>query len=207
MLRPLRQIVCLLPVLLTAVSLPAAPAAAGDPPVIDRPVEGKRLVLRRSPSGRGKLSFSGGTPGEIAFPSFLAQGAVVELFSPAEPAGVRLELPAGGWSMTRQYVVRFANRRAPNAFSPLSNAVLERQRYVKLSGTVPGLALDAPQGRVGIRLTTGTTRWCALFTEASAIADVPGRFAGRRAPAGAVADCRADSLGGIGSPSGAFVVR
>ncbi len=195
---------CPLSVLLAVALLPAL-GAAGAPPTIDRPVEGKQLVLRRNASGRGKLTFAGGTPGEIAFPPFLEQGVVVELFSPVEPAGVRFELPAAGWSMARQYVVRFANRRAPNELSPLSNAVLERERYVKISGKVAGLALDVPQGRVGIRLTAGTSRWCALFTETTAIADVPGRFAGRRAPASAVVDCRADSLGGIGSPSGAFV--
>ncbi|HEV7730998.1 MAG TPA: hypothetical protein VGR62_02505 [Candidatus Binatia bacterium] len=203
--RLFRSIVRLLPVLLTVALLPAPHVAAADPPVIDQPVEGKQLVLRRNGSGRGKLSFAGGTPGEIAFPPFLEQGAVVELFSPAEPAGVRFELPATGWSMERQFVVRFMNRRAPNDLSPLSNAVLEQQRYLKVSGKVPGLALDVPQGRVGIRITAGTTRWCALFTEVSAIADVPGRFAARRAPADVVTDCRADSLGGIGSPSGAFV--
>lgn len=184
-----------------AVVFERPPAQGAD----DRPIVGKKLVLRRSASGREKLAFSGGDPGDVVLAPLVEDGARVELFTPGVPAGVAMDLPAANWSVPRQFVIRFANRGAPNDVSPLSTAVVETRRYVKVSGKAIGLALDAPLGRVGIRVTAGAARWCALFTEAHAIADVPGRFSARRAPADLVPDCRADSLGGIGSPSGAFL--
>ncbi len=183
--------------------------AAGAPPahaaVEDRPIVGKKLVLRRSSSGREKLVFAGGDPGEVSLAPFVQDGALVELFTPGQPTGVTMALPPSNWSVARQFVVRFGNRGAPNDVSPLSTAVIEVRRYLKVSGKAVGLALDAPLGRVGIRVTSGDARWCALFTEAHVIADVPGRFSARRSPADTLPDCRADTLGGAGSPSGAFV--
>jgi hypothetical protein len=170
----------------------------------DHPIVGKKLVLRRSSAGREKLVFAGGDSGEVSMAPFLQEGARVELFTPGVPDGVAMALPPSNWSVSRRFVVRFTNRGAPNDVSPLSSAVVELRRYLKVSGKVAGLPLGTPLGRVGVRVTAGDARWCALFTEAHAIADVPGRFSARRAPAD-LADCRADSLGGIGSPSGAFV--
>lgn len=187
--------------LATAIFLDRPPAHAFE----DRPIVGKKLVLRRSSAGREKLSFAGGDPGEPSLAAFVQDGAVVELFAPGAPTGVAMDLPPANWSVARQFVVRFANRGAPNATSPLSTAVVEVRRYLKVSGKVVGLPLDAPLGRVGIRVTAGDTRWCALFAEAHVVADVPGRFSARRAEADVLADCRADTLGGVGSPSGAFV--
>jgi hypothetical protein len=198
-MQPLRLLTVLLATLV-AVDRPSAHAV-----VEDRPIVGKKLVLRRSSSGREKLSFAGGDPGEVTLAPFVQDGALVELFTPGAPAGVAMALPSSNWSVARQFVVRFGNRGAPNDVSPLSTAIVEVRRYLKVSGKDTGLALDAPLGRVGIRVTAGDSRWCALFTEAHVIADVPGRFSARRSPADTVPDCRADTLGGIGSPSGAFV--
>jgi hypothetical protein len=198
-MHPLRLLILLLA---TFVALDRAPAHAI---VEDRPIVGKKLVLRRSSAGREKLTFAGGDPGQVSLAPFVQGGALVELFTPGVPAGVAMALPPANWSVARQFVVRFGNRGAPNEISPLSTAVVEVRRYLKVSGKAVGLALDAPLGRVGIRITAGDSRWCALFTEAHAIADVPGRFSARRSPADTLPDCRADTLGGIGSPSGAFV--
>jgi hypothetical protein len=193
------SLVTILLATLVAVDHPSVDAAA------DRPIVGKKLVLRRSSSGREKLVFAGGDPGEVSLAPFVQDGALVELFAPGQLTSAAMALPPSNWSVARQFVVRFGNRGAPNDVSPVSTAVLEVRRYLKVSGKAAGLALDAPLGRVGIRITTADARWCALFTEEHAIADVPGRFSARRSPADTLPDCRADTLGGVGSPSGAFV--
>jgi hypothetical protein len=193
------RIATTLAVLVTALGIPAAHAAD------DHPIVGKKLLLRRSSAGRERLIFSGGDPGTVTVAPFIEDGARLEFFTAAVPTGIAMDLPASNWSVARQFVVRFANRAAPNDLSPLSTAVVESRRYVKTTGKLAGLALDAPLGRVGVRITAGDTRWCTLFTEAETIVDVPGRFSARRTPIDVVPDCRADSLGGIGSPSGAFL--
>src|SRR5262245_59886647 len=100
----------------------------GPAPAADHPIDGVKLLLKRTQSGREKLVFTSkdatflfpapggaddpvtGTPG----------GAVVELFSPAEPGGAALAAPAAagvpGWTVsTDGERFRFVHHDAPDA--------------------------------------------------------------------------------------------
>jgi hypothetical protein len=88
---------------------------------------------------------------------------------------------------------------------PFLKAKLIRGRVLKVQLDATALALSAPQDALGVRVTTGLLRNCALFSGDGVHRDQAGRFVGKLATAAPLADCSATSLGGSGSPSGAFV--
>src|SRR5439155_1233389 len=53
-----------------------------------------------------------------------------------------------------------------------------------------------PQHAVGVRLTVGSWRTCALFDAATVVQDRPGRFVAKEARASRLSDCSDASLGG-----------
>jgi len=180
---------------------------------LDVPIDGRKLVLKRSSSGREKLTFvsrdadapfppiggaddpSSGTPG----------GLVVELFSTATPVRPSLAAPPGvgspGWRVkvgaSGAYV--FTNPSAPLGPSPVRKVSLKQGRATKVvAASLGGLPLDGPQGSVAIRLTTGTLRSCARFQGGAVRRDLAGIFVATNAPGAALADCSDASLGGGG---------
>ena len=50
-------------------------------------------------------------------------------------------------------------------------------------------------GPVGVRVSTGDVRNCALFTSETIVRDEPGKYVAQSALAGAVADCSDAALG------------
>jgi len=181
-------------------------AGAGSVLALDRPIDGLKLVLRRSSGFTEKLVFVSSDP-NVPFPvrgsaddpaTGTPGGALVELFSTAVPAGVMLPAPAAGWSARRVRTgsFRFLHHDAPDAFSAIRSIVLRQGRSIRMVGRSTGLPLSGPQGAVGIRFTTGTLRSCALFGPGTVRLDREGVFVAQEASAAAIPDCSNASLGG-----------
>jgi hypothetical protein len=172
----------------------------------DQPVTGAMLVLRRSSSGAEALVFVSKDPAAL-FPAIGSAddpqtgnpgGALVELFSTAEPSGATHTVPPANWTArpgTRPSH-RFSNRRAPDTLSDVRTVVLKQGRLLKVVGRGVGLGLTTSQGTVGIRITTGSLRNCALFGPPSVRRDQAGVFDARNASTAGLADCSETSLGG-----------
>jgi hypothetical protein len=192
-----------------AVALPAH--------AVDRPVDGTRLVLQRWGTGERLVfvsrdpTFLFPAPGGADDPAVgTPGGATVELFSAAE-GGAVLAIPPGagnpGWRVREGGwpLFRFTNREAPGGISPVKVAVLRSGRTLKVVARSVGLPLAGPQGAVGVRVTTGSLRSCALFDAGTVRRDQAGRFSARGAVAAALADCDDASLGAVYTcESGAF---
>jgi hypothetical protein len=89
---------------------------------------------------------------------------------------------------------RFQHKSAPDAVSSLVYIRLHANDGVRITGKRAGLALGGHEGHVGIRITTGTIRLCALFEPATVIRDEPGLFLARGAHAWPLVDCSDASL-------------
>jgi hypothetical protein len=171
----------------------------------DQPLLGTKLVLRRT-GAEERLSLVLRDPA-VLFPApgsaddpgtGTPGGATVEMFSAGEGAAT-LAVPAGlgtpGWRTTTGTHARhrFVNRDAPDGTSPVRSLLLKQGRRLTVVARSTGLPLAIAQGMIGIRVTTGGVRNCALFDPASIVRDVPGRFVARRAAA--PADCSDATLG------------
>ena len=186
----------------------ALPAAA-----VDQPIDAKKLILKRSSSGKEKLVFQSKDPAFL-FPTVGGAddpqagspgGATIELVSPGEGLGV-IEVPGGltvpaPWSVKlgtyNEY--RYANKDAPGGPSSVRKMRIRDARHIKISGRGVSLPLIAPQGAVAIRITTGSLRNCALFNAATIKKDVAGNFTAKLASTAALSDCSDASLGLIPS--------
>jgi hypothetical protein len=177
----------------------------------DRPIAATKLVLKRTSSGREKLSFVSKDP-TFLFPTLGSpndpsiggsSGLLVELFAPASPTGVPLPAPGGsgvpGWTAYASVPARlsFRDGSAPDAFSSFRSITLRQGNTIKITGKLAGLPLTEPSGSVAVRITTGALRNCAIFTGAAVVKDVAGSFAAHNAPAPAITDCSNISLGGV----------
>src|SRR6185503_18023101 len=68
------------------------------------------------------------------------------------------------------------------ASGPVRVAVIRNGRMVRMTARASGISLDeASQGTIGVQLSAGTQRYCAVFG-GSVRVDRPGRFSARRAP-------------------------
>jgi hypothetical protein len=177
----------------------------------DQPVTGAMLVLRRSSSGAETLVFVSKDPAAL-FPAIGSAddpqtgnpgGALVELFSTAEQSGAALDVPPANWTARAATPAshRFANRRAPDNLSSVRTVFLKQGRLLKVVGRRVGLGLATSQGAVGIRITTGSLRNCALFGPPSVRRDQAGVFDARNASTAGLADCSESSLGGTSTTS------
>lgn len=190
-------------VLFGAASFVATAAAA------DKPISGKKLQLKRSSSGKEKLTFQSKDPAFL-FPAIASAdnpatgspgGLRVELFALGTMQSAVLDVPPGvgkpGWKVsdgnTDQY--KYTNSDSPLGPSPLKTAQLKQGKMIKLSGKEVGLVLAAAQGGIAIRITTGSLRNCAVFGQASIKRDQANEFNAANAPAPAIPDCSNASLG------------
>jgi hypothetical protein len=174
----------------------------------DHSLSRTKLVVKRSRSGAEKVVFVAKDPaflypepGTVNDPrhSFLSRNLDIEIFSPTE--GV-----AGGEGYGSFKLSSDGNKYVSfDPEAPFVKAKLIRGRVLKIQLDATQLSLTAPQGALGVRVTTGLLRNCALFSGDAVFKDQPNRFVGKRSTAAALADCSATSLGGSGSPSGAFV--
>ena len=178
----------------------------GAAPAVDRPVDGVKLSLIRT-STRQKLVFVSRDPAAL-FPAIGGAddpgtgspgGALIDLISPVESATLAVPRVAGmpGWTARAGTtdLHRFTNGSAPAGISAVRLVVVREGRVLKLVARATGLALAGAQGSVGIRVTTGALRNCALFDAPTV--DEAGRFVARGALASALADCSDTSLGAL----------
>lgn len=166
----------------------------------DTPIEGSKLVIRVRgttkkvvfvskdaatpfPPPGGADDPTSGTPG----------GATVDVVTP--DAIATLAVPGGfGWDGSSD-TYRYKNPLAPGDPSPVRSMSLRQGRVLKITAKDVALPLTSPLGSVGIRITMGSTRSCALFDAAAIVSDQAGRFVGRNAPAAALPDCSDYALG------------
>lgn len=195
---------------IVAVGLSVLLGAATVAYATDRPIAGAELRVKRSSDGTGRLVFS--SKDALLLPAVAGAddpasgspgGAVIELFSQGAVGAVSFTAPRDandpGWrgGTHRQ---RYRHQAAPDASSALASIRLHDTGGVRIVGRRAGLALDGNERRVGIRITMGTIRHCALFEPATVKRDEPGAFRAAGAPASALADC---SDAALAPPAGA----
>ena len=180
-----------------ACALPHVAAAA------DQPISGAKLTLRRSASGKEKLTFVSKDPAFL-FPAIGSAddpgtgtpgGATIELASDAEPSGASFTAPPGvgkpGWRSKDASVDSHTYSDPAAAPGPmaLKSVVLKQGKRIKITARGVGLALAGPQGAVAIRITTGALRNCVRFDGATIKRDEVGRFDAVNAAATSLSDC------------------
>jgi hypothetical protein len=193
----------------TSVVVAACVAMVGAAVAADQPVEGRKLVLKRSASGREKAVFLskdtaliGPTLGGSDDPMLV--GATVDLCSDAGMAS--FTLPASNWRANGPGTVfKFTNKGAPEPPSSVKTALIKGGRTLKVVSKEAGLPLLGAEGQVAVRVTTGTTRNCALFTSDDVQKEAEGKLIAKKSSADALADCSDAALGCASSPSGAFL--
>ena len=188
------------PLVLLALSIglatPTLAAAA------DQPISGHSLVLKRAANGLEKLTFASKDPATL-FPAIggpddpTTNGATIELFSPDFPT-VTFTVPSGagvpGWTSkvatysSYNYIDKFAGDG-----TPVSKVQLKQSKILKLTSKSVGFPLNGPTGPIGIRVTIGSLRSCALFIAATIKKDQANSF--RAGAAVAPADCADATLG------------
>jgi hypothetical protein len=178
----------------------------GPRPSHAQPIAGKKLIIKRAPSGKERLLFVS-KDASFAFPQIggaddpSIAGGLIELFSPSEGT-TSLSLPPGvgkpGWTvkdgLLRSY--KFVNKSAPDGVSPVRVGVFKKGKGLKIVSKASGLAMSGPQGAVGIRITLGSLRSCALFDPSTVRRDVPNSFVAKGALSAALPDCSDESLTG-----------
>jgi hypothetical protein len=176
----------------------------------DRPIDGQRLVLKRSGTN-SKLVFvsrdsdfifpSVGGPNDPATGS--PGGATIELFSQNE-GQASLAVPAGagdpGWTVESSPAhprYKFRNPLAPGGISAVRLVALRAGRLLKVVAKDAGLPVAGAQGAIGIRITTGTIRNCARFAGSTIRRDEAGAFVASHATTAGLFDCSDASMNGV----------
>lgn len=193
----------------TLVGIVACIVVVGAAVAADQPVEGRKLLLKRSASGKEKAVFLskdtaliGPTLGGSDDPTVV--GATVDLCSNAGTAS--FTLPASNWRANGPGTVfKFTNKGAPQPPSSVKTALIKGGRTLKVVSKEAGLPLLGAEGQVAVRVTMGTTRNCALFTSDDIQKEAEGKLIAKTSSADVLADCSDAALGCTGSPSGAFL--
>jgi hypothetical protein len=167
---------------------------------LDRPISGAKIVLKRSASGKKALTFTSKSM-NVPFPVVDGpddpsdHGMLIELFSPTEGTA-SINVPAGSgqsWSWKigtgtiGQY--KFTNSLAPQGVTKARTIVLKQGRLLKISTKDVPFPLTHALGRVGVRVTMGGTRACAMFLPSTVTRDEAGKFNAKNAPATVLPNC------------------
>ena len=178
---------CIATLVLAVLALGPVPANA-----VDQGVVGQKIVIKRSASGKEKMVLVLKDPALI-FPTIggpddpSVVGMQVELFSRDGGTHATFVIPPGlgkpGWKakIASRSSYAFSNREAPDGISEVKTARIKEGKMVKVVARRTGLLLDAPQGAVGVRVTTGSLRSCTLFDAPTIQRDEPGQFKARKA--------------------------
>lgn len=180
----------------------------------DQPIDAVELKLKASGSGGTPVLVFVSRDPALLFPSIGSAddpatgapgGAVIEVFSQHEPPAT-LSVPPGagnpGWSAraAAHPSYKFRNSLAPTGIATMRTVTLKQGKLLKLVARDTGLALTSPLGPIGIRITTGTLRNCALFDAATIVTDKPGLYLAKHALGGSISDCSNASLDGTPPP-------
>lgn len=183
-------------------ALTIAPAQA------DQTISAAKLRMKRASSGKEMLTFLSkdpnfplGFPGSDDDPS--VAGTRIDLFTANGPAHAFFNVPPGvgkpGWNVKANAIIyTFQNKAAPGGISAVKVLLFKNAKQIKLLAKSTGVALGG-LGSVGIRITTGQFRSCALFApgRATIVKDTTSEFSAKDASGSpALADCSAQSLGG-----------
>jgi hypothetical protein len=151
----------------------------------DVPVDGRRLYLTDAsdPARRGAQLSLVDPDLDLTDIDPTITGATVEIGRVGGGSATALDLPAAGWTR-RPAGSGHLDFRFRSKAGPVRSARLVQSRSVRLSARGTGsYALDgAPQRSVGVVITVGDTRFCALFG-GTVQRDNGRRFLARRAPA------------------------
>jgi len=178
---------------------------------LDQPLAGSKLTIRRSASGKEKMVLvlkdqSALFPaiGGIDDPSRdFAPELVIELFAANDPSRAAFVVPSGraqpGWSVKfgKRDRYRFTNKQAPEGISDVRMVLMKEGGTLRIVAKRTGLALAAPLGPVGVRVTMGTLRNCTFFDASTIRKDRAGTFIARHASAAPLVDCATIALGGV----------
>ncbi len=182
--------------------------ALGDAWALDRAVVGQKIIIKRTSSGKEKVVVLLKDP-TLLFPTIggaddpSTSGMLLELLPGNGESTAVFIMPSGlgkpGWTtkISKADRYKFVNREAPDGISEVRVALLKEGRLVKIVATRTGLALAAPQLSVGVRITTGSLRNCALFNTPTIQRDEAGLFKARKAPP--AVDCQTATLRGLAS--------
>jgi uncharacterized membrane protein len=182
-----------------AVLAGTAPAALA----VDQSIDGTKLVIKRSGSGKEKFVFVSKDAGFL-FPTIGGAddpangspgGALIEILSRDE-ADASFSIPAGeslppGWKVKDATIdlYKYVNKDAPTGPTPVKVMVLKDGKVLKIVSKSTGLALTGSQGAVVIRITTGSLRNCTLFDAPTIKKDEADKFIAKNSLASSLTDC------------------
>jgi hypothetical protein len=180
--------------------------AAATANAVDQPVSARKLTLRRTASGQEKLAFLTKdpallfpAPGSVDDPvSGMPGGATIEIFSQNAGMATLTIPPVVGWFVRdgAPALFEFVNKLAPSGVSTISSFLVKSGHAIRIRGAATGFPATDPLGTVGIRITMGSLRTCALFDAGTIRRDEGRVFLARNASAEALGDCSNASLGG-----------
>jgi hypothetical protein len=161
-----------------ALGVAAAPSWATD-----RPITGKRLVMRDTPAPKivfvSTDAVTGPTVTGTDDPTFF--GATLTVMSGGGESAA-IGLPAAGWKASSNGVFRFKNSLAPSGISPVRTAIIVPGRRLKILSRTPGISMDeSSQGSITLVLDSGTLRYCATYG-GTITRDEMGKFNAKNAP-------------------------
>jgi hypothetical protein len=112
-----------------------------------------------------------------------AVGATLKIVNPTSGESASVDLPSSSWSASSSEVqYKFKNPAAPSGPSAVRVALL-RNGSIKVRAESTLISLnETSQGSLGVVLSVGSTRYCALFG-GQVTRDMAGRFDARKAPA------------------------
>lgn len=174
---------------------------------VDQPIDAQRLLLRVSASGQERLVLISRDRSIALSAPEAGSASSLELFS--HSTGEHVVLPFGppeeGWKERRGGrrgpVVTFRVPRGKKGAGRETAAgvvllVHRVNRHLEVAANAVGLAPDVAHMGVGVRLTVGSTRLCALFGARTVRRSRPGFFSAVGASAAGLADCSDASLAG-----------
>jgi hypothetical protein len=180
--------------------------AVGTPATaLDHPSAGTTLKLSNK-NGKQKLVFISKDGGSL-FPAIgsaddpATAGAVIDL-APSPGGAGTLAMPPGsgnpGWTAknTALPAHKFQNKFAPAGISGVKVAFFKQGKQIKvIAKSLGGTSFGPTTTQVGVRVTTGSLRNCALFGPETIRRTSVEALSAAKAPPSALADCSNASIG------------
>ncbi|HYC54713.1 MAG TPA: hypothetical protein VEL28_07230 [Candidatus Binatia bacterium] len=190
---------------LAACCFALAPIAAAH--AADHPIAEARLSLRTD-GGGARMTFVGSddallapTAGGADDPT--SAGATLEVFSITDSTAVH-PVPASGWTskVASRTTFRFSNSDAPSGPSVARKAILVSGKSLKVLARSVAITMNTPMRAIAVRLTMGSTRYCAVFGGDAVTTDVAGKFSAKSTTA--PADCSDQALRDVSCSGGLY---
>jgi hypothetical protein len=184
----------------TLAIVPLLLALAAAVSAADQPVSGKSLQLKRSNSSKEQLKFASKDPA-LLFPAIggaddpTLAGLTIELFNPSHPTVVfNLAATTTGWTVKPGTSPSYKYKNKDGA-ALVKSIAIRAGKQLQLELRQVGFPLAGPMGPVGIRVSTGALRNCALFDGSTIKKDQIQQYKAVNALASTIPDCEDASLG------------